>query len=342
MRTASSMIVLIGLTATACPGADSPATGDGDSSGTAMGSVESTGPGTEDASTDPQTTAPGSDGGESSSAEGTSGMADSTGAGPAGIDPVMPQSTGECPEIVEGEVTFAPAGIPPRQVTLSLAGDHDGASSLVLYWHATGSAPQEAAYSLGATLGEFTGSGGIVAAPHSDPSAGTFEWFLVNGSQQQDDFVLADEIVACLHEAGMIDPARVHSMGMSAGALQTTAFSFLRSSYLASVATYSGGLPGGVEIPDQRPDNPLAALVFFGGGTDTFGPLDFAAASQAYYDALIGGGRFAALCDHGGGHNIPLDAAPSVLEFFAAHPFGTSPSPYAGGLPASFPSYCAL
>jgi predicted esterase len=340
------MIVLIGLTATECPGADTPATGDGDSSGTAMGSDESTGSGTvgpqTDAQTDAQTGATSSDGGDASSSEGTSGVADTTGAGPAGIDPVMPQSTGECPEIVEGEVTFAPAGIPPRQVTLSLAGDHDGPSSLVLYWHATGSVPEEAAYSLGASLGEFTGGGGIVAAPHADPAAGTFEWFLVNGSQQQDDFVLADEIVACLHEAGMIDPARVHSMGMSAGALQTTAFSFLRSSYIASVATYSGGLPSGIAIPDEQPDNPLAALVFFGGVTDTYGPLDFAAASQAYYDVLIGGGRFAALCDHGGGHTIPLDAAPSVLAFFAAHPFGTSPSPYAGGLPASFPSYCAL
>ena len=57
---------------------------------------------------------------------------------------------------------------------------------------------------------------------------------------------------------------------------------------------------------------------------------------------LTGNDRFAALCDHGGGHNIPLDAAPSVVEFFAAHPFGTSPSPYADGLPGSFPSYCEL
>ena len=140
----------------------------------------------------------------------------------------------------------------------------------------------------------------------------------------------------------MIDARKIHSMGMSAGGLQTTAFSFLRSSYLASVATYSGGLPGGIVIPDEEPGNPFAALIFFGGASDTYGTLDFAAASAAYYDALLADGRFAGLCDHGGGHDIPLDAAPSVVEFFAAHPFGTSPSPYADGLPASFPAYCSL
>ena len=140
----------------------------------------------------------------------------------------------------------------------------------------------------------------------------------------------------------MIDARKIHSMGMSAGGLQTTAFSFLRSSYLASVATYSGGLAPGVEIPDEDPDNPFAALVFFGGASDVYGTFDFAASSQAYYDALRANDRFAALCDHGGGHDIPLDAGPSVVAFFAAHPFGTSPSPYADGLPATFLEYCSL
>lgn len=49
---------------------------------------------------------------------------------------------------------------------------------------------------------------------------------------------LADEIVACLAEANRIDPTHIHSMGMSAGGLQTTAISFVRSAYIASVATF--------------------------------------------------------------------------------------------------------
>lgn len=339
MRTMNLEIVALALVAAACGSTDSPATHDGSTSATstsAADSADATSPSTGTSG------ATGSDGDDDSSSSADTGAQDSTGTTPDGPTPAIPSPTGTCPAIVAGDVTFAPAGMPPRQVTLSLDGGNDTTSSLILYWHATGSAPLEAGYSLGTTLGEFTGNGGIVAAPYSDPAAGTYEWYLVNGSAKADDFLLADEIVACLAEAGMIDAGKIHSMGMSAGGLQTTAFSFLRSSYVASVAIYSGGLPPGVEFPDEDPGNPFAALIFFGGASDIYGTFDFAASSHAYYDALLADDRFAALCDHGGGHDIPLDAAPIVVEFFAAHPFGTSPSPYADGLPASFPAYCSL
>ena len=35
-------------------------------------------------------------------------------------------------------------------------------------------------------------------APYADPTAGQFEWFIVNKSPKLDDFIVADEIVACL------------------------------------------------------------------------------------------------------------------------------------------------
>jgi hypothetical protein len=70
--------------------------------------------------------------------------------------------------------------------------------------------------------------------------------------------------------------------------------------------------------------------------------VDFQAASIAYKSMLTSTGHFAAICDHNMGHSIPLDAAPSVAEFFAANGFGAWPSPYASGLPASFPAYCSL
>jgi len=253
--------------------------------------------------------------------------------------PTIPSPTGTCPTLVNGDVTFAPAGIPPRKVKLAL----DAAlprGELVIYWHATGSSPQEAAYSLGATQVAITSAGGVVAAPYSDDAAGQFEWFIVNGNAKLDDFVLADEIVACLAAANRIDPAHVHSMGMSAGALQTTALSFVRSSYVASVATYSGGMPDGFTPANQNPDNKFAALIFAGGASDNVFGLDFKAASERYQQMLAASGHFAAICDHGNGHNIPLDAAPSVAEFFTANGFGAWPSPYANGLPQSFPAYC--
>ena len=253
--------------------------------------------------------------------------------------PKLPAPTGTCPTIAPGDVMFAPAGIPPRLVKLTfdpaMASDH---GQLVIYWHATGSQPAEATYALGATATAITAAGGIIAAPYSDAAAGTFEWFVVNSSPKLDDFVLADEIVACL--ASRIDDAHIHSMGMSAGALQTTAVSFLRSAYVASVATYSGGMPDGFSPANQNPTNKFAALIFMGGASDNVFGLDFKAASERYLSTLTESGHFAAICDHGNGHEIPLDAAPSVAAFFTANGFGAWPSPYASGLPATFPSYC--
>lgn len=255
------------------------------------------------------------------------------------IAPVIPAPTGTCPALKSGDVTFAPAGMAPRKVKLALDA---GGGPLVIYWHATGSSPVEAAYSLGDTEAAITGAGGVVAAPYADTTAGTFEWFVVNGSDKQDDFLLADEIVGCLAQAHLIDTAHIHSMGMSAGALQTTAFSFQRSAYVASVATYSGGIPPQYTPVNEQPANKFAALIFDGGTSDDVFGVDFKAASETYKSTLLAAGHFAALCDHGKGHDIPLDAAPSVAAFFAANGFGVSPSPYAAGLPATFPSYCAL
>ena len=257
-----------------------------------------------------------------------------------GARPTLPAPTGTCPQLVNGDVTFAPAGIPPRKVKLALGANATTKGPLVLYWHATGSSPLEAAYSLGSSHDALTAAGAVIASPYSDAAAGTFEWFLVNGSTKLDDFLLADEIVACLAAANRIDPLQIHSMGMSAGALQTSAFSFLRSNYVASVATFSGGIPDGSDVPAQNPANKFAALIFAGGPSDNVFGLDFVAASQHYKQMLTATGHFAAICDHGLGHEIPLDAAPSVVTFFAANPYGAWPSPYASGLPSSFPAYC--
>ncbi|MFT3692163.1 MAG: hypothetical protein QM831_03415 [Kofleriaceae bacterium] len=254
--------------------------------------------------------------------------------------PKIPTPTGTCPEIKNGDVTFAPAGMPSRKVNLALDESKPN-GELVIYWYATGSGTFEAAYSLGDTEKTITDAGGVVATPYADASAGTFEWFIVNQSTKQDDFLLADEIVGCLVQAGRVDPMHIHAMGMSAGALQTTALSFIRADYIASVATYSGGVPPQFTPVNQDPANKFAALIFDGGANDNIFGVDFQAASMTYQTMLSADGHYAELCDHGNGHNIPLDAAPSVATFFTANPFGAWPSPYASaGIPASFPSYC--
>jgi hypothetical protein len=256
--------------------------------------------------------------------------------------PVIPTPTGVCPTITAGDVTFAPAGVPPRKVKLAFDATKVGTGPLILYWYATGSGTFESAYSLGNTEATITDAGGIVATPYADASAGEFEWFIVNMSPRLDDFVIADEVVGCLAQAHMIDTNRIHSMGMSAGALQTTAISFIRASYIASVATYSGGVPAGFTPTNQDPENKFAAFIFDGGPSDDVFSVDFQAASESYKAMLEADGHFAAICDHNMGHAIPLDAAPSVAAFFDANPWGAWPSPYTSGLPAGFPAYCSL
>ncbi len=113
--------------------------------------------------------------------------------------------------------------------------------------------------------------------------------------------------------------------------------------------------PGGIATVRQRSVNgiphgrilteysfaSLALLIFEGGASDNVFGVDFKAASETYQATLTSAGHFAAICDHGKGHKIPLDAAPSVATFFTANGFGVWPSPYASGLPATFPTYCA-
>ena len=187
---------------------------------------------------------------------------------------------------------------------------------------------------------EILDQGGAVVAPYRDPAAGTFPWHLVTGSKE-DDLILADEVLGCLHEAVGIDPTRIHSIGMSAGGIQTTQMSFRRSNYIASVVTYSGGLILTDDPPTPNPDNKFAAMIFHGGPEDIV-YISFEDASDAYLAALQDRDHFAFICDHGNGHTIPADARPSVWDFFQAHPWGTAPSPYAEALPSDYPSYCAL
>ncbi|MFP2910210.1 hypothetical protein ACLESD_35260 [Pyxidicoccus sp. 3LFB2] len=251
----------------------------------------------------------------------------------------LPTPTGPCPEFTEGTLTFRPAGIAPRAVRIWIS---DAARTLdgplVFYWHGTGSQPTEATTGIGTTqIAAIKAQGGIIAAPARDPAAGTFPWFYVSSTSRDDDFRVADEVLACAIQKVGVNVSRIHSMGMSAGGLNTTQMSYRRSGYIASVATYSGGRVS--TIPTQDPTNKFAAMIFHGGPSDQV-VINFQTVSQNYYNDLRSKNQFAMLCNHGRGHTIPTDARAAVWQFLQAHPFGTVPSPYAGGLPSTMPSYC--
>ncbi len=303
------------------------------------------------ACTDDVATDDGSNEGESESVAGTeaeageteTGTGDGDGDEPGEPSPAnLPTPTGACPELTSGNVTFYPADIDFRAVKLWVGDDPQPGGMLVIYWHAFMSAPDEAVFNLSqAVIEAITAAGGIVAAPYPASDVGTFPWFAVNGSDRRDDMLLADEIVACAIEQLGVDPRRIHVTGMSAGGLQTTAFSMARSRYVASAASFSGGAIS--EVPFEDPNNKFAAMIIHGGDNDIFGgTVNFKTLSTLWYNQLIGNGNFAFICDHGGGHTIPSGYGSSVVNFFFAHPFGTEPSPYAAGLPDSLPADCAL
>jgi predicted esterase len=241
---------------------------------------------------------------------------------------------------------FYPDGV-ERKVLLFMS---DAAKTmdgpLIFSWHTTLPGPEDAPLWLGdAQIDEIKAQGGIVAALATGYPNETRPWDSIpQGATGDGDQRLMDEVVACAIKSVGIDIRRIHSIGMSAGGLKTAQVSYRRSGYLASVVVYSGGLAPGDDPPDQDPSNPFAAMILYGGPSD-ISPVDginYTQASQPYRDALRASGRFAFLCNHGGGHSVPSDSQASAWKFMQDHPFGTKPSPYATGLPSGFLSYCSL
>ncbi|HKP63290.1 MAG TPA: hypothetical protein VJV78_41415, partial [Polyangiales bacterium] len=255
-------------------------------------------------------------------------------------------ATGPCPEFRDGYVMFN-AGGTMRRVLLYTDGKSDKHGPLLFSWHSTLPNPEDAVSWIGqSVINEIKAQGGVVAAPATGTPSAVRPWDNTPmGAQNTDgDQKLMDEIVACAIMKLDIDVRRIHATGMSAGGLKTSQVSLRRSGYLASVVVYSGGLTEGDMPPDQDPNNPVAAMILYGGATD-ISPVDginYTQASNRYLEAMMKRGSFAFLCNHGGGHSVPRDSQASAWKFLQDHPYGTKPSPYAMQLPSGFLRYCAL
>jgi poly(3-hydroxybutyrate) depolymerase len=294
------------------------------------------------------TQGPGADGAPNASDASFDGSAPPVGAD-GGI--ILPVAQGTCPDFTNGVITMDVGGT-SRSVTLSMDATMVAAKHgpLILYWYSTYHTPAEAQQAL--PVSQITAAGGIVAAP-THINSGQFPWIGGMPGEIDKDYALADQIVACAIQKVGIDTKHIHSNGFSAGALFTTFLSFKKSGYLASVATYSGGLldppdggPRPAPPPYDDPFNKFAAMIMTGGVLDTFptssGTARFNIGSQNYQNTLKMDGHSAIYCDHGGGHSIPAGLVASVWQFFQDHSFGTNPSPYvAKGLPSGFTG-CSL
>jgi poly(3-hydroxybutyrate) depolymerase len=248
--------------------------------------------------------------------------------------PVIPPVSGQCPNFSSGNFSFmnsagilAAAGTKPPGPT----------APMVLFWHGTVLNASSYATQAAAIRTAVVAEGGIIVSPNTtlggDLRSGTSIW-------GQADYALADQLVACAVRDYNVDPRRIYTTGCSAGGLFATAFAQERSNYVAAAAPNSGGtvLPVQFQTPNYTP----ALMTIHGApGVDVVG-VDFSNTSKTADTAFKNHGGFVINCNHGGGHCAGTALMPSAWEFFKAHPYGVSPEPYAGGLPAGFSSACQI
>jgi hypothetical protein len=327
--------------------------------------VPTTGSANRDATTGDQSSPP-DDSGDMTGDGGPGPIADAGTDGEGGSNPAPPAPTalpginGACPTFTAGQadysVTLADGGLTDGGGKASLGftawTGSGGGGPFVVYWHATGSTASEANTSLGpGGIAAITGMGGMVVAPTASSNQGLSTG---NGVWTVGDPAYIDQILACAIQQGRVDTRRIHAVGYSAGALEAVYMWFVRSNYLASIASYSGGditinTNGGTRT---YPSNVPPAVAAHGPvGSDVLG-VDFAGASQTFEGDVRKAGGLAIDCQDNGTH-VDIAArfavAPQVLKFLLDHPFKVSPDPYATGLPTGasvpdggWPSYCKI
>jgi hypothetical protein len=255
--------------------------------------------------------------------------------GSATCKAAIPAIDGACPPFATGTVTVGGLG----GIALQVGPRSQGTGSLLFYWHGTGSSTAEVSTLIpSAVRQDILGGGGIIVAFQS--SLGSGGDCSGTATFSKDDFKVADQIVACAVRDHDIDPCRIYTTGCSAGGLQSGCMAALRSGYLAAAVPNSGGVV--MEQPIQDKGHIPAIMTMHGGSSDVV-IVAFSTTSATLDKQMKSAGGFVVNCNHGGGHcQAPAALYAAGWEFMKAHPFGVSPEPFASGVPASFPSYCAL
>jgi predicted esterase len=275
----------------------------------------------------------GKSGGASADPGGAAAAVDSAGdsAGPARQGPAYSQ--GACPALVEGSNRF-PTGEATYDVTLDLPADPQGAA-VVFVWHWLGGSAAQAARAM--QLEDVRGDDKVIFVV-PDSSGHQYEWRFTAQPEGNPDLLLFDDLLSCLWQQYDVDLDRVGATGMSAGGLWTSYLTLHRAEWLSATAPLSGGtFPGGYETPAS----PIPVLLTWGGPRDTYSTLSFDDTTRDMLDRLRADGHFVVACEHDRGHTLPPGGIGYAYQFLMDHPRGVSPEPYAAGLPAGFPAWCA-
>jgi predicted esterase len=282
------------------------------------------------------------------SATSTSGSGGSD-EGPLPSEADLPVPYGECPNFVSGKNTLTIAGLPARGVEVRFSTASEAKNGpLVVVWHGDDQSPKAALEELVGSkyVAKFLADGGVVAVPDHDPAAKGATWFASQGDfTVDDDFVVFDQLVACVRQQFGIDTRHIHTIGYQHGGFQAAHVALLRSTFVASAVVHSGGVAAAAK--EQKGGLHYPFMVLHGGETldvaaEPYGQASVALAKLAAQGATpFSSEHFTVLCDHGTGPAIATDALPATYAFLMAHPFGLLGSPYEVGLPADFPTFCA-
>jgi predicted esterase len=285
----------------------------------------------------------GGSGGDASAVDdagaGEDGGAGAGGGGTFEGEPVIPEPMGECPDFVSGHTTVM------GMETDLLVGEVGATKGPLLFnWHGTGGNGQQALLQLPQSVkDDITARGGIIIAPNDNDMtrAGQDVTFILNVWYDGQDLAYADHLVGCAVRDHNIDPRQIYVTGCSAGGLMTGVMALTRSGYVAAAAPNSGGVAQPTWMLGD-PDHVPAILAMHGGENDTV-YVNFGDTSRAMGDQIVEAGGFFVECNHMVGHcRAPAELYEKAWDFMKAHPFGLSPEPFAMGVPADYPDYCAI
>jgi hypothetical protein len=241
----------------------------------------------------------------------------------------LPKVSGTCPDLKDGTITIGGAKV------RIWVGSKPG--PVYLYFHGTGTQPSEIDRGIPGATGGVKTAGGIAASWDTSNNMGTNTgtiWYT-------GDMDAADQLIACGMEKNLVDTARIHVSGYSAGGLETGAFVVGRSNYVASVIVYSGGKPFGVSGKIGAGGNVPSMVGAHGAAGSDALVLDFGTQTPALGKEIANAGGFAIDCDDGGAHVAlsRLGLGGKALDFFKAHPWGVKPWT---AVPAGWPTNCRL
>lgn len=241
----------------------------------------------------------------------------------------IPTPTAPCPTFTDGVVSICPAALLTCRDVVVRGSATAAGGPLVTHWHGTGEDVSGLLAWDTAVMGLETMAGseiGLLVLPLADPAAvaragNPFPWWVVCGPSgsncsRPDDFILADEIVACAVDQNLVDPQRITASGFSAGAIMASHL-VDRVDYLAAVVSWSGGLPEAFQ--PTTPAGPGAVLALHGGAADLYcgpgqpGCYPFQETTEALAQDVSTAGRFAFVCDHQAGHVAAMGAYGSAF-----------------------------